>query len=140
MIVRDVMETDVETIYLDGSVLEATRQMLEAGVGSLVVTKEDGDVVGIVTGKDLAVGCIGAGHRPWECLVFRHMSFPVITVTPDADVREALRLMTANDIRHLPVMEGQKLVGLTCLSDIVRALHLRPEESLVGTNGSYEAV
>ena len=139
MIVRDTMETDVETIYLDASVAEAARRMMEADVGSLVVTKEDGDLVGIVTVKDLTVGCLGPGHRPWECMVYRHMSFPLVTVGPDAGLEEALEVMLANGVRHLPVVDGHQLVGLIGLTDVLKAMHAHGDTTLTPLSQVYKS-
>lgn len=129
MLVRDIMQQQVQTIEIDATVADAVQKMSETQVDSLVVMKGQ-KVVGLLTGEDLALGCLGEGHRAWECLLFRHMSMPVITATPDMDILDAARLMLQKHIRHLPVVASDKVVGIVAMSDIVQAILANYGEAL----------
>ena len=93
----------------------------EADVGCLVVT-ENGVVKGIVTDRDLAIGCLSKHQDAGECLVSEHMSSPAITTEASNDMLKTARLMTDLDVRRLPVLDGGQLVGLVSLSDIAQAM------------------
>lgn len=121
MKIRDVMQEDVKTIDANETVATAIDEMKQSKVNSLVATNESG-VVGIVTGEDLAIECLGESHHSWDCQVFRHISMPVVTAPPSMALQEAIRLMVAKEINHLPILDGPKLVGFTSLSDVARRL------------------
>jgi CBS domain-containing protein len=102
-------------------VADASRTMAAHGVGSVVVVSEDGAPVGILTLRDLRDRVLAAG-RPPEMPVNAVMSAPLLTVSPEAFVLEALLTMTQHDVHHLAVVEGGRLVGVISSSDL---LHLQ---------------
>ena len=109
----DVLEIDAET-----SVLETVRRMVEMNVGSLLVT-EGGEVTGIVTERDYLRRVTLEG-RTHEASVREIMSSPLIVVTPESTVDECMALMTDRRIRHVPVVEGGRVVGLVSIGDLVK--------------------
>ena len=109
----------VWTTSKGATVLEVLELMKEKGIGSLVVL--DGEqVVGIFTERDYARK-VGPGRmKPEETRVEEVMTRDLITVTPNQTVRECMVLMTNNHIRHLPVMDKGRLVGIISIGDVVK--------------------
>ena len=87
-------------------------------IGALVVT-EHGRPVGIFSERDFARKGVIRGRRAHETLVREIMSAPLVTVTPEQSMEECMELMTERRIRHLPVMEGEELVGIVTIGDVV---------------------
>ena len=117
MQLKDVMVTRVVTITKEQTVAAAASRMREENIGSLVISNA-APLEGIVTDRDLLVGCLGDSHDPWQCQVLRHMSSPVITAEPTMEIQEAAHMMVSRKIKRLPVVEGGQLVGLVSFSDI----------------------
>jgi CBS domain-containing protein len=110
---------DVLTIDAEATVFEAVERMAEANVGSLLVT-EQGEITGIVTERDYLRRVTLQGRTDRETAVREIMSSPLIVVTPDRTIDECMALMTDRRIRHLPVTEGGKVVGLVSIGDLVK--------------------
>ncbi|HYB44936.1 MAG TPA: CBS domain-containing protein [Nitrososphaerales archaeon] len=108
--VRDLMEKNVVTIGSDSTVAEAIKKMLSSNVWSLVVLIR-GLPEGVVTERDLIRRCFAKGLVPERLTVEKIMSSPLITIGPDATIREAMSLMVEKDIRRLFVVEEGKIVG-----------------------------
>ncbi len=116
-------EKGSNVIRIDGSatVIEAVRAMVEANVGAILVTGEDlNDVEGIFTERDYLrrVAVQGLGER--ETPVREVMTSPVVVITPETEVEEAMALMTDRRIRHVPVVEDDRVVGMISIGDLVR--------------------
>ena len=109
---------DVLEIDGDSSVLEAVQLMVESNVGSLLVTVR-GDVAGIVTERDYLRRVTLEG-RTEEAPVREIMSAPLVVATPETTVDECMAMMTDRRIRHIPVVEGEKVVGLVSIGDLVK--------------------
>ena len=109
---------DVLEIDGDSSVLEAVQLMVENNVGSLLVT-ERGDVAGIVTERDYLRRVTLEG-RTEEAPVREIMSSPLVVATLETTVDECMAMMTDRRIRHIPVVEGEKVVGLVSIGDLVK--------------------
>ncbi|PTX21445.1 CBS domain protein [Pontibacter mucosus] len=110
---------DVLSINPNATVYQALEQMVVHDVGALLVVNE-GRFVGIFTERDYARKVILKGKASRQTLVREIMSEHPATVTPDDTVEDCMKLMTQKYIRHLPVMEGHKLVGLVSIGDIVK--------------------
>ena len=106
----------------DEPVFDAIRLMAERQVGALLVM--DGEaLLGIVSERDYARKVILMGRSSKETPVSAIMTpAPLITVTPDSRARECMRLMSDRRIRHLPVLEGGRVVGMLSIGDLVRAI------------------
>ncbi len=118
--VKDFMSTNVITIDVQGTVLEAAKLMHQQDVGDLVVM--EGVVAkGIITERDL-VRRVMAQKKPFETKVSEVMSNPLITIEEDASIRDAARKMVKYRIRRLPVTKKDVLVGIIATSDFARHL------------------
>lgn len=108
-------------IEAEHPVLEAIRLMAEKYVGALPVMRGT-DLVGIVSERDYARKVILHGRSSAETPVWQIMSSPVITVTPEDSVHHCMHLMTEKRVRHLPVMDKGRLIGMISIGDLVRAV------------------
>lgn len=113
----------------DDTVFEAVTCMVRANVGAVLVMDE-GRVRGIMTERDYLRFVTELGRTARDTPVLELMTRKVIYTTPDAPVTEVMALMTEARIRHLPVMEGQQLVGLVSIGDCVKAISLDQEVKL----------
>jgi CBS domain-containing protein len=120
---------DVWSIRPDASVFEALESMAAHDVGALVVVGEE-RLQGIISERDYARKVVLAGRRSPEARVAEIMTAEVITTHPEQPVEECMELMYANRIRHLPVLEGDALVGLVSIGDVVGAV-IDKQESMI---------
>ena len=111
--------SDVLEIDADASVLEAVQLMVEKNVGSLLVT-EGGEITGIVTERDYLRRVTLEGRTDAETRIGEIMSSPLVVVTPETSVDESMAVMTDRRIRHLPVVEDGRVVGLVSIGDLVK--------------------
>jgi CBS domain-containing protein len=111
----------VWTIGPEDPVLEAIQLMADKHIGALPVMRDD-ELVGIVSERDYARKVILLGRSSSDTPVWQIMSSPVKTVTPDVDVHSCMEMMTEFRIRHLPVMEKNRLVGMISIGDLVKAV------------------
>ena len=112
---------DIWSIEADQAVLAALQVMADRHVGALPVLR-GGELVGIVSERDYARKVILLGRSSAETEVWQIMSSPVQTVGPDATVQYCMELMTEHRIRHLPVVDSGRLVGVISIGDCVRAV------------------
>ncbi len=110
---------DVLQIDADATVFEAVTKMVEANVGSLLVVDE-GDIVGIVTERDYLRRVTIEGRTEKETAVRDIMTSPLYVATPDTSIDECMALMTDRRIRHVPVVDGGKVVGVISIGDLVK--------------------
>lgn len=120
---------DVWSVDVDEPVLEAIQIMADRHVGALPVLRND-ELVGVISERDYARKVILMGRSSAETPVWQIMTAPVITVTPDDTVKECMQLMTARRIRHLPVLEGGRMIGMISIGDLVRAVIEEQKETI----------
>jgi CBS domain-containing protein len=105
----------------DATVFDAVKAMVDANVGAILVTGADPDhVEGIFTERDYLRRIAVEGRTSRETLVRDVMTSPVLVVGPETSVEEAMALMTDRRIRHVPVVDSERLVGMVSIGDLVR--------------------
>lgn len=123
-LVKDLLDEkghEVWSVGPDVTVLEALKLMADKGIGALVVTEKD-KVVGIFSERDYARKVILKGKSSKGTPVCEIMSKKVAYVTPDQTIDDCMSFMTTERIRHLPVLDGEELVGLISIGDVVKAV------------------
>ena len=121
MEVKDLMNPSVVTIEPTSSAALAARLISRHNVGALPVCAGDGRLRGVVTDRDIVLRCVAAEEDPAQTPVRDIMTRCCATVSPEDDCREATRLMAAQQVRRLPVVEDGKVVGMISLSDLARS-------------------
>jgi signal-transduction protein with cAMP-binding, CBS, and nucleotidyltransferase domain len=111
----------VQALTPEASVLEAIGRMATHHIGSVLVMRED-QLLGILTERDYARKVILQGRSSAQTAVADIMSSPVITVTSSDSINHCMAVMTERRIRHLPVLEDGKVIGLVSIGDCVRAV------------------
>ena len=111
----------VETVKANNTVDLALTTMNEKHIGALVVLDDNGDVAGIVSERDFLMVC----HKCGDVQYVNEVMTPadkLITLTPKSSIQNAMKVFTDNRIRHLPIMEDGKLMGLVSIGDTVKAM------------------
>jgi len=114
--VGECMQSSLVKIKDSASVFDAARKMKDSNIGSLLV--EDSKVYGIVTADDIVFKAVAT--RKMDSSVKDLLSKPLISVSMDADLAEAARIMGEKDVKRLVVKSGQKIVGIVSQKDIIR--------------------
>ena len=136
--IRQLLErkgSEVWSTSPDSSVYEALQLLAEKDVGALLVL-QDGELVGVVSERDYARKVILHGKTSMKTPVKEIMTEDVITVGPGSTVEEAMALMTDKHIRHLPVLEGESIVGVVSIGDLVKAI-IADQEFTIGQLENY---
>ena len=118
--VSSIMSTKVVTVRPTDKVSKALQMMVRHRIGSIIVI-EKGKPVGILTERDISTK-VAKGQKVRGMVVKSMMSKPLVTIGPSVEVSQAVEQMVRKDIRRLPVMEGNKLVGMVTERDVFRYL------------------
>jgi len=121
MKIRELMSTEVYCAIPSTTVAEVAQQMKRHNVGCVPICDRD-RLVGIITDRDIVIQCVAAGLDPRQCHVSQFMTAHPISISPDTELKDAAELMAKEQIRRLPVVEDNRLVGLVSLGDIACAL------------------
>ncbi|OPX92929.1 MAG: inosine 5'-monophosphate dehydrogenase [Syntrophorhabdus sp. PtaU1.Bin002] len=127
--VKDLLKSKTKEVYSiqpKAAVFDALKLMAENTVGSLMVRDDTGKVVGIISERDYARKVILQGRTSRETLVEEIMTPAerMFTVKPDTSVDDCMVLITGKRIRHLPVFDADKFVGLVSIGDVVKSMLL----------------
>jgi CBS domain-containing protein len=136
--VRDLLRvkgTDVWSVTPQTTVIDTLHYLAEKDIGALVVL-DDGKLVGIISERDIVRDIAKTGQFSLDAIVGSHMTQEVFTVQPKHTIEECMQLMTQKHIRHLPVMENDKLVGLLSIGDVIKAI-ISTQESMINSLENY---
>jgi CBS domain-containing protein len=136
--IRHVMRVkgkEIWSISPESSVFEALKIMAEKDIGALPVLNNK-KVVGIFSERDYARKVILKGKSSKNIPVSEIMSTNLVTITPDQTTEQGLTLMTAKHIRHLPVIQKEKLVGFISIGDLVKSI-IDEQNQIIDKMGKY---
>lgn len=120
----------VHSVTPSDTVLDAIRRMAELGVGALVVMDGD-ELTGMISERDYSRKVILQGLQSRNTPVSAIMSTPVMTISPDASVKEGLSMMTEKFVRHLPVTDNTGgIIGMVSIGDLVKAV-IEDQQNLI---------
>lgn len=134
-LLKDKADTHTYTISPQATVLEAITLMADKGIGALVVTEGE-KVVGIISERDYARKIVLMERSSYDTEVDAIMSQHVFTVAPDQSNEYCMELMTDKRLRHLPVVENDRLIGLISIGDLVKDI-ISTQKSLINHLESY---
>lgn len=120
---------DVWSVLPESSVYDAIHLMAEKQIGALLVM-ESQRLVGVISERDYARSVILKGRSSEKTHVKEIMSSDVITATRQNSIEDCMGLMTKNRIRHLPIMEGEEVVGVVSVGDLVKAIMSDQQETI----------
>ena len=119
-IIKDVMTSNPRTVDAEKSVAYAAKMMRDEDVGLAPVVEGD-KLIGMLTDRDIAIRVVAEGRNPDEVKVSEVASKQVVTIDPQQDLDEALRIMAKHQVRRLPVVEEDgRLVGVGAQADVAR--------------------
>lgn len=127
-LVRDAMTEQVRTVTGTATLGEVARLMRDTNTGAIPVVDENGHPRGIITDRDIVVRTIAAGNSPDDFKAGDIATRNVVTVSPDDDVRDALRVLRKHSLKRVGVEKGGILVGMLTLADV--ALAIDPDSAL----------
>jgi len=143
MIVKDVMTSPVVTIAETATANKVAELMLDNKVGCVIVVDKMGNAIGIVTERDLVVRVLAKNLAPSDARAKNFMTCPLVTVEPEANVTDAARMMSKQNIRRLGVLYRAKLVGIVSSKDILdvmpELLEIMQERTRIEGAGGPEA-
>lgn len=123
MKVSDIIQTKgslVKTVRPETSALELAVRLHSDQIGAMVVSRDGNSIDGIVSERDLAYGLAAHGIELPTIAVSRLMTNVVIVCSPEDSITNVMRLMTQKRVRHVPVKEGDQLVGIISIGDILK--------------------
>ncbi len=120
---------DVWSVSPEASVYEAIEMMSEKHIGALLVIS-DSRLVGAISERDYARKVILQGKSSRKTSVGEIMASPVISVRPEATIEECMRTMTDHRIRHLPIVDGEAVLGIVSLGDLVKWIISAHEQTI----------
>lgn len=133
---KSAMTANVVTVSSNETVVKAAEIMTKKGIGSLIITEGE-KPVGIITERDLLEKIVSSDLKASEVQVSEIMSKPLTNIEPDTDLFDAIQIMVRNDIRRLPVVEDEKLIGILSADDVVevspKILEIIPEREGIET-------
>ncbi len=117
MKVREIMSKDIASLRSDDSIARAAQLMKQYNCGSIPVCTQD-KIIGIVTDRDIALRSVASGQDATQQRVGDIMTDNVVFGSPEMDVTDAAQLMSDRQIRRLPIVENNSLIGIVALGDI----------------------
>jgi CBS domain-containing protein len=124
MKVRDILQEKGSQVYAigpDETVLDAVGVLMAHRVGALLVREPGGRVAGLISERDVLRECLHRSAELGRIRVREAMASDLVVCVPDDDTDYAMGIMTKNRVRHLPVMDGERLAGMVSIGDLVKA-------------------
>ena len=132
--VREAMTQDVRHVPMGATVLDAAREMADRDVGALPVCDDDGRLEGIITDRDIAIRVVAAGMDPSRTQVSEALgSREVVSVGADDDVQTAIAMMKRHAVRRMPVVDGDRVVGMLSQADVAEDVGAEEAGDMVRT-------
>jgi CBS domain-containing protein len=125
--VRDIMTAKPECARASDTLVDAARKMKNLDVGALPICGDDERLIGMITDRDIVVGCVAAGSDPYGIRVEEYASMEPVTIGADDTIEQTLCTMAEHGLRRLPVIDGHDLIGIVSQADVARNL---PVESI----------
>jgi CBS domain-containing protein len=125
--IREIMTENPKTCGPQDSVIDAAKLMASEDVGPIPIV-EGGNLVGIVTDRDIVIRVVAEGRDARSTTLGEIASTDIATVSPDDDLDRAIEVMGSKQIRRIPVVEGQRIIGIVAQADVAR----HAEETKVG--------
>ena len=132
---REIMTGGVECVREDESVLDAARKMKELGVGALPICGKDDRLKGMLTDRDIVIKVLAEGLEPGGTTAGELAEGKPVPIGADDGVNELVRTMARHELKRLPVIDGQRLVGVVSEAD--PAEHATPEQVVAVVRGVY---
>jgi CBS domain-containing protein len=117
--IKDVMTSQVRTCSPTASVVDAAKLMAQEDVGPIPLV-ENGRLTGVITDRDIVVRVVAEGRDPTSTTVGEIASRDLVTASPDDDLDDVTSLLAQHQVRRIPVVEGDRLVGIVAQADIAR--------------------
>jgi CBS domain-containing protein len=141
--IREVLESKAQQPVVSVSPVTPVRQgarlMTERKIGAILVVQQ-GKVIGVFTERDLMARVVAKGLDPSGTPVSQVMTPDPLSIGPDTTVTEALAMMTDYRLRHLPVVEEGRLIGIVSARDLTRAVVLKQREQIENINRAAKAL
>ncbi|OEH86653.1 CBS domain-containing protein [Desulfuribacillus stibiiarsenatis] len=115
--IREIMSGNLATVTTQDSVIKAAQIMSQYNIGSVPVV-DNGQLVGMLTDRDIVLRSVATGGNLDQVSVRQIMTTNVVTATPDMDISQAANIMASNQIRRLPVIDNDQLIGMVALGDL----------------------
>lgn len=124
--VRDIMTQDVVAVTADSTAQEIAKKMADNNVGSVLVTEQN-RLQGIISDRQLVIQTLAQGKGPTDVLAHQVMTRNPICTGPEADERDAVHLMGEHQIRRLPVVENNQVIGIVSVADLAKDIEDCPD-------------
>jgi CBS domain-containing protein len=133
---RDLMTGDCQCVKETETLADAAQKMANLGVGAFPICGEDGQLKGMLTDRDIVVKALAHGKDPSATKAGDLAEGKPVTIGADDDIDELVRTMTKYQVKRVPVIDGQKLVGIVSESDI--AEHVNSKQLVAVVRGVYD--
>jgi CBS domain-containing protein len=116
--VQEIMTTELATLPLNAPVEQAARLMRDEDIGDVIVIDDEGAIVGLVTDRDITIRAIAGGRDPLGTRIGDICSADLIVARPDQEIDDVIRIMRAQAVRRIPVVDGDRAIGIVSLGDL----------------------
>ena len=121
MQVSELMSTNIVAVSPDSTAAEAAKTMTRSDVGIVLVCGQNGSLQGVLTDRDIVTRCVAVQSDPVQTKVQDLMTRNVVTISPNEEMKTAADLLSGEQIRRIPVVEGTRVVGMLSLADLVHS-------------------